>query len=62
MTAKKPPPSKSSPARRASPAGAGAAQLPVEMLSKAAAKTELKRLADEIARHDALYYQYDALS
>lgn len=36
------------------------ASLPVEMLSKAAAKAELKRLASEIAHHDALYYQNDA--
>ncbi|SMF71400.1 DNA ligase (NAD+) [Tistlia consotensis] len=33
---------------------------PVEMLSRAAARKELKWLAEEIARHDRLYYQNDA--
>ena len=31
--------------------------LPIEELSPSKAKTELSRLAKEIARHDALYYQ-----
>ena len=33
---------------------------PVEDLSRAEAEEELARLAAEIARHDALYYQQDA--
>ena len=39
---------------------ASIASTPVEELNDAAARTELVRLADEIARHDALYYQSDA--
>jgi DNA ligase (NAD+) len=39
---------------------AGPANLPVEKLTAREAKAELKRLAAEITRHDALYYQKDA--
>jgi DNA ligase (NAD+) len=61
MTAKKPKPSAKTTAKQSPPdTSGGPSQLPVEMLSKSAAKTELKRLAVEIARHDALYYQNDA--
>ncbi|MGA3306305.1 MAG: hypothetical protein ABSC26_09915, partial [Stellaceae bacterium] len=33
---------------------------PVEDLTEADAKAELKRLAKEISHHDSLYYQKDA--
>ncbi len=36
------------------------AGIPVEALSEADARAELKRLASEIAQHDKLYYQSDA--
>jgi DNA ligase (NAD+) len=38
----------------------GAADAPVSALDEKTAKAELKRLAAEIARHDALYYRQDA--
>ena len=41
---------------------AGRAAIPVDTLTAAEARAELKRLAAEIARHDALYYQEDAPS
>jgi DNA ligase (NAD+) len=37
-----------------------ASKIPVDELSEAKAKAELKRLADEIAEHDRRYYQDDA--
>ena len=37
-----------------------AAHTPVEALSRAEAEAELARLAEEIAAHDAAYYQQDA--
>ena len=39
---------------------ATADQLPVEILDRAQAETELQRLASEIAHHDALYYRDSA--
>jgi len=49
---------KKSRAGKAADAGAvSAAQLPVDGLTKAQARTELARLAREIAHHDKLYYQ-----
>ncbi|MFZ5609545.1 MAG: NAD-dependent DNA ligase LigA [Pseudomonadota bacterium] len=39
---------------------AEASKKPVDKLDKAEAKAELARLAHDIARHDALYYQEDA--
>ena len=37
-----------------------AAEIPIDELSEAQAKSELKRLATEIAHHDRLYYTHDA--
>ncbi|MGE4218416.1 MAG: NAD-dependent DNA ligase LigA [Alphaproteobacteria bacterium] len=42
--------------------GRNLATLPPESLTEAEAASELARLADEIARHDRLYYQNDAPS
>lgn len=43
-----------------SKAAKGKAELPVDKLTEKQAKTELRRLALEIARHDRLYYTNDA--
>lgn len=53
-------PAKPARGKKSGPAPIATADKPVDLLSEKEAKAELARLADDIARHDRLYYQQDA--